>query len=146
MESRVSDLPVRSNGKGSGRMINAPVGMAGARRFVGGAGMALMAVALFGCATITEHFGDMVTVSPAKLEYYTCKDIEHRAKAVRTRQTELEQLMARSAQGPGGEFINMIAYRTDYLKANGELKVLVQVASDKHCATTSPLSSARSLL
>ena len=48
---------------------------------------------------------------------------------------ELEQLMARAAQGAGGEFVNAIAYRSEYLQAQGELEVLAKTAAAKQCVT-----------
>jgi len=115
------------------------------RRFMIGAGVTLLAANLLGCTSITEHVGDSDLIAPGKFDHFTCQDIEDRAKATQLRHAELEQLMARSAQGPGGEFVNAIAYRTDYLQASGEIKVLAKAAADKNCAIKSPFSSARSL-
>src|SRR3972149_2447308 len=115
-----------------------PAGVTKERRFMAGAGIALLAASLLGCAAITERVGDTDLIAPGKCDHLPCQDIADREKAVRARHTELEQLMARSAQGVGGEFVNAIAYRTDYLQASGELKVLSKAAADKHCAIKSP--------
>ena len=58
---------------------------------------------------------------------------------------ELEQLMTRAAQGAGGAFVNAIAYRSDYLQAQGELEQLAKSSADKHCASQSKWSSERAV-
>ena len=115
-------------------------------RLVTGAGVVLFAVSVVGCASIAERISDADLIAPGKFDHLTCQDVADREKTVRERYIELEQLMARSAQGVGGEFVNAVAYRTDYLLASGELKVLAQAAADKNCASKSPYSSRRSIL
>jgi hypothetical protein len=98
---------------------------------------------LGGCASV--DFGTSMLVSPGKYDIYTCKEIEERTKTVRAREQELQALMARSAQGPGGGLINAIAYNSDYLTARGELKELEQSAASKQCAGQNSSSSQRSV-
>jgi hypothetical protein len=126
-------------------MIDAPTGIAGVRCLAGGVGVALLAAALMGCAGISEQTAIAAFVAPGKFDLYSCRDLEDRAKIVRLRQTELEQLMARSAQGPGGEFVNAIAYRNEYLQARGELQEIAKANTDKQCATKSQWSSQRAV-
>lgn len=126
-------------------MSGAPTGMAGVRCLGAGVGVALLATSLMGCAAIDDQTATAAFVAPGKFDTYTCRDIEDRAKAVRLRQTELEQLMARSAQGPGGEFVNAIAYRNEYLQARGDLQELAKANTDKQCATKSRWSSQRAV-
>jgi len=126
-------------------MIDAPTGIAGVRCLGGVVSVVLLAATLMGCAGISEQTAIAAFVAPGKFDLYTCQDLEDRAKAVRLRQTELEQLMARSAQGPGGEFVNAIAYRNEYLQARGDLQEIAKANTDKQCATKSKWSSQRAL-
>lgn len=74
---------------------------------------------------------------------YPCPNIEARIREVQKRRTELEQLMARSSQSPGGDFVNAIAYRSEYLETGGDLEELARASSEKKCAVDSKYSSAR---
>jgi hypothetical protein len=76
---------------------------------------------------------------------YPCVNIEAQIKGVRERRIELEQLMARSSQSAGGDFVNAIAYRSEYLQSGGDLEELVKASSDKKCAVDNKFSSRRSL-
>jgi hypothetical protein len=129
----------------TGGMIQAQTSIVAIRRFIVGAGVVLLVASLQACAAISEHATDTALISPGKFEFYSCQDIADRAKTLRIQQVELEQLMDRSAQGVGGEFINAIAYRSNHAQTTGELKVLAQVTSDKKCATESKWSSGRSV-
>jgi hypothetical protein len=105
----------------------------------------LLPLALAACGIVNEQTASMALVSPGKFKIYTCDDIATRMKAVRSRELELEQLMARSAHGAGGQFVNAIAYQSDYLQAKGELKALADAAAEKNCTSQSQWSSGRSI-
>jgi hypothetical protein len=100
---------------------------------------------LAACGTIGEQTAATAFVTPGKFSVYTCKDIEERARTVRQRELELEQVMVRSAQGAGGQFVNAIAYQSEYQQARGELKALSEAAVDKKCSSQSLWSSQRSV-
>lgn len=106
---------------------------------------ALLAALLAGCTSLNEEAAARATIAPGKFSVYTCKDIEDRARAVRNRELELEQLMVRSAQAPGGQVVNAIAYQSEYLQARGEIKLLAEAAAEKQCTTQSKWSSERSV-
>jgi hypothetical protein len=76
---------------------------------------------------------------------YTCPDLNDRAKVVRARQVELEQVMDRASQGAGGELVNAIAYRTEYAQTRGEMRVLAKAEEERQCAVRSPWSSGRAV-
>ena len=106
---------------------------------------AIAAAALGGCANVSEQTAASAFVAPGKFDLYTCQDIERRVATTRNRQIELEQLMARSAQAPGGEFINTLVYRSEHLQARGELDLLAKAATERQCATKSQWSSGRAV-
>jgi hypothetical protein len=82
-------------------------------------------------------------MAPGRFDAFPCPNIDQRIQTVRTRRIELEQLMARSSQGAGGEFVNALAYRSEYVQTGGELKELAKAAADKKCAAESQYSSGR---
>lgn len=110
---------------------------------------ALMTVSLAACLGACGSISDQATgsafVSPGKYNIYTCSDIDTQVLAMRKRNTELEQLMARASQSAGGEFINTLSYRTEFLQTRGELAELSRAAADKQCAVDSKFSSGRAL-
>ena len=112
---------------------------------IGGAAAVLLAASLAGCGSMSEQSAASAFIAPGKFGLYTCEDIDERVTILRRRQVELEQLMARASQGTGGEFINTVAYRTEYLQTRGELTELKRVTADKQCATESKFSSGRAL-
>jgi hypothetical protein len=115
------------------------------RRAVAAVAGVVLATGLAGCASsMGESLGTAMAL-PGKYNLYTCKEIEDRARTTQAREQELQQLMARSAQGPGGEFINVIAYQSDYVRARSELKLLADTAAQKQCTTDSKWSSQRSV-
>jgi hypothetical protein len=105
----------------------------------------LVTLALAGCGTISDQVGGRAAVSPGKYDIYPCPNIEARILDTQRRRTELEQLMARSSQSPGGEFVNAIAYRTEYVQTGGDLEELARASSEKKCAVDSKYSSARTV-
>jgi hypothetical protein len=98
----------------------------GAARRIGIFGVAaiLAAFGLAGCGSLSDQIAATAFAAPSKFSLYSCKELEEQMKTTRARVLELEQLMARSAQGTGGQFVNAIAYHSDYVHARGQLKVL----------------------
>jgi hypothetical protein len=105
----------------------------------------MLAVSLAGCGTISDETASRAFMAPGRYDMYPCANIDARIKEVRERRIELEQLMARSSQGAGGEFVNAIAYRGEYLQTGGELEELARASSDKKCAVDSAFSSRRTV-
>lgn len=106
---------------------------------------ALLAAVLGACGTISDQTTASALVSPGKYNIYTCSDMDAQVLSMRKRQTELEQLMARASQSAGGEIINALSYRTEYLQTRGELAELSKAAADKQCAVDSQFSSGRAV-
>jgi len=105
----------------------------------------LAALALAGCGTISDEVGGRAAVSPGKYSIYPCPNIEARIIETKRRRTELEQLMARSSQSAGGEFVNAIAYRTEYVQTGGDLEELSRASTEKKCSVDSKYSSGRTV-
>lgn len=107
--------------------------------------VALSLSGLAGCGTISEQTAETALVAPGRYTIYTCGEIESRMKSSRARALELEQVMARSAQATGGEFINVIAYRSEYLQVRGQLRAMAETAAERNCQSQSQWSSERSV-
>jgi hypothetical protein len=103
----------------------------------------LSPLGLAGCGSISDQTAASALVAPGKFDIYTCRDIEQRKRQASARFTELEQLMARAAQSPGGEFVGALAYRSEYLETQGELEQLARSAAEKQCPSQSKWSSGR---
>jgi hypothetical protein len=103
----------------------------------------LLALGLAGCGTLSDDTAGRAMMSPGRFDTYPCPNIEQAIQAARTRRTELEQLMARSEQSPGGGLVNALAYRTEYVQKGGELQELARAANDKKCTSESQWSSGR---
>jgi hypothetical protein len=114
------------------------IGILGALAVLGAAGLA-------GCGSISEQTAAKALVAPGRFDIYTCQEIENQIKGTRSRVVELEQLMARSAQGPGGQFVNAIAYQSEYQQARGRIKVMSDVMAERNCIGQSQWSSQRSV-
>ena len=119
--------------------------MACARSGLRTAVAAILVTGLTGCGSISERTAAAAFTSPGKYNVYTCDDVERTMMALRVRQVELEQLMARASQGVGGEFVNTIAYRGEYAQGRGDLIELAKAKADKQCAAESKFSSGRAV-
>jgi hypothetical protein len=114
-------------------------------RRIGLAAAVLLAAGLAGCGTISDETLARATAAPGRFDLYTCAELDTQIKVTRTRQIELEQLMARAEQGGGGAFVSAIAYRSEYVQARGQLMDLNRTASDRRCAIDNKYSSGRAV-
>jgi len=103
----------------------------------------LLALGLAGCGTLSDEMAGRAMMSPGRYDVYPCANLDARLKLAQERRVELEQLMARSSQTVGGELVNVIAYRSEYVQLGGELEELARASSDKKCAVDSKYSSGR---
>ena len=101
--------------------------------------LALAAVALTGCATTETDIANRddsaarFLVAPGKYRLYNCPQIKEAAAANVKRQHELEELMVKAGAGAGGDFVNTVAYRPEYLSLRGQMMDLRRTAADKNC-------------
>jgi hypothetical protein len=109
------------------------------------ASLTLLAVGLGGCSGMSDFSSSSVMVVPGKYNLHGCQEIEANIRSRRARDAELEKLMAQASTGAGGEVVNLMVYRTDYLQNRGELAELVRTAADKQCSIQSPWTSGRTI-
>ena len=104
----------------------------GARRsFLSGAGLVVLAAMLGGCGMSDDMALSMV--DRGKYAFYNCDQLALQAREKARREQELRDAMTRAASGPGGELVNSIAYRSEYLTVKGELEELQITAREKKC-------------
>ena len=98
---------------------------------------ALVVILASACVAGCGYNDDLasVMVAPGKFELYTCENLTIRGRETAKRERELKALMERSEQGVGGAFVNILAYRTEYLTVRGELMQLEGAASAKNCGS-----------
>jgi hypothetical protein len=72
-------------------------------------------------------------VAPGKYTLFNCAQLAVQSKTTVERQHELEGLMAKAGTTSGGEVVNAIAYRPEYVTLRGEMMDLRQAALDKKC-------------
>lgn len=92
--------------------------------------MALLATGLAGC---TSDQMSSAIVKPAKYSIYNCDQIATAGRAEAARERELKALMDKATQGPGGQLAIALAYKGEYLTAQGNLRELEAAAVDKNC-------------
>lgn len=80
---------------------------------------------------------EMLFVTPGGFDYLSCADLAQKTNATRVREQELKMLIDRAEQGVFGTFVATTAYRSEYLKAQGDLKLLGETAQSKNCAVGS---------
>ncbi len=90
----------------------------------------LLAALLAGCGLGSV---EMFFVKPGTFDYYSCADLTKAAANAQQREQELKELIDRAEQGIFGSFIATTAYRSQYLKAQSELKLLAETAQAKNC-------------
>ena len=106
-------------------------------RMNGGCAAAIAAVLLAagmlgGCAISDERAASLLVV-PGDYDIYSCPQLAVTYSGLKTRRIELEGLMAKSASGAGGQLVNAVGYRPDYLKVRGEQHEIEKTAREKNC-------------
>jgi hypothetical protein len=92
----------------------------------------LLATLLGGCALATDDLANAF-VDPTKFNLLPCPELAKRLDLVSKREQELRGLINKAEQGTGGTVASALAYRTDYLNARGEVKLLQEVSQRKEC-------------
>ena len=100
-----------------------------------------MAALMAGCATQgggpEDRLGSFLVV-PGKYSLYSCPQQAVRSAQLKTRQQELDALIAKAGSGPGGAIAATLAYRTEYAQVRGELAELAKETAAKNCPPPPP--------
>ena len=74
-----------------------------------------------------------VFADPGQYEFFNCEQLAAQRTARKAREEELKLLMDKSERSTGGAFVNLIAYKSDYVTAQEDLKVIDATARVKKC-------------
>jgi hypothetical protein len=90
---------------------------------------------LAACASSALENPFTVFADPGQYEFLNCEQLAAQRTARKAREQELKLLMDRAEQSTGGDFVNLIAYKADYVTAREDLKVIEATARVKKCST-----------
>jgi hypothetical protein len=93
-------------------------------------GCLLLSLMLAGCAVEST---ELLFVKPGEYDYLDCAEIAKLTTAAAARDHELQTLTERAEKEPIGAFVAATAYRSDQLRAQGQLKLLGEAARNKNC-------------
>ena len=91
-----------------------------------------------GCA---GDIGEQLYVQPGRYDYLDCHGIANAAENEKRREDELKTLIERAEKDMVGSVISAAAYHGDLLRAQGNLKMLAEVAQRKNCPPEPPAAA-----
>jgi hypothetical protein len=83
-----------------------------------------------GCAGDTA---EQFLVRPGRFDYLSCPEIAKTSATTAKREQELKALIDRAEKEAFGILMAAASYRSEYLQAQGEQKMLAEVARQKNC-------------
>ncbi|MDQ8726578.1 twin-arginine translocation pathway signal [Bradyrhizobium sp. LHD-71] len=92
---------------------------------------------LGGCATTTVDESTFF-VDPARYAMYDCQQLAPVRTSAAQRVEELRGLMRKAEGGPAGSIVSEVAYRPDYLSAQGTLKAANAAWERNRCTESQP--------
>lgn len=90
----------------------------------------LGAALLAGCASEST---ELFFARPGRFDYLNCEEIAKAASTAASHEADLKVLIDRAERDSFGVLIAATAYRSDYLRAKGEQKLLAEAARNKKC-------------
>lgn len=93
------------------------------------------ATLIAGCAgDAAEQF----LVRPGRFDYLSCAEIAKAGETAAKREQQLKALIERAEKESFGILMAAASYRGEYLQAQGEQKMLAEVARQKNCGAERP--------
>ena len=93
----------------------------------------LAGVMLAGCAA-GDGGVSRALVAPGNYDLYDCNQMAGVGRGLATRNRQLEKLIVRARQGPGGGFVAATAYEPEYNTNTVKLRDLQRVMAERKCA------------
>lgn len=99
--------------------------------------LAMLALGLAACAGAPGRGFDesAVFADPAHYSLYDCKQLAAAHQSHAGRVEELKRLMAKAETGPAGSVMSELAYRSDYLSAQAQLKAVNAALARNRCGS-----------
>jgi hypothetical protein len=95
--------------------------------------VAIISLTVSACTSALEQA--TLFTDPGQYEFHNCEQLAQERQRKTKRAQELKQLMDRAEQSTGGAFVNVIAYKADYVSATEELKMIKSTMRVKKCST-----------
>jgi hypothetical protein len=92
-------------------------------------GALLLAAIVSGCAGSME----MMFVNPGSFDYMSCADLAAATRTTTKRERELKELTDRAEQESFGVLVAATTYRSEQMKARGDLLLLAEASRNKNC-------------
>jgi len=90
-----------------------------------------MVVPLAGCAGTVDTQG--LFAQPGKFRFLPCKDLKLRGDTAAQRERQLNSLVERANQGPGGSVISPLVYGPELEQARADQREIQQTINEKNC-------------
>lgn len=99
--------------------------------------LGVLALGLAACAGAPGRGFDesAVFADPAHYSLYDCKQLAASRQSHAGRVEELKRLMAKAETGPAGSVMSELAYRSDYLSAQAQLKAVNAAIARNRCGS-----------
>ena len=92
-----------------------------------------LCLVLAGCASAVE--GPLLFGDAGKYQYHDCEQLAKAATNQIKREQELKELITRAEGGAGGIFVSLLAYKSDYIAIEEDIRVIETTARTKNCPT-----------
>jgi hypothetical protein len=99
----------------------------------------LLCLMLAGCASAVE--GPLIFGDAGKYQYHDCEQLATAAKTQIKREQELKDLINKAEGGAGGIFVSLLAYKSDYIAIEEDIRVIENTARGKNCPTVNTWQS-----
>ena|SRR5580700_2457666 len=93
----------------------------------------LLAASLAGCSMNSDSIG-LAVADPLKYELYNCRQLGVAMEAASKRERELRELIGKAERDTGGSIVAALAYKNDYARARGDIKVLEETMERRDCS------------
>jgi hypothetical protein len=100
------------------------------RRFISPLSLCLV---LAGCASAVE--GPLLFGDAGKYQFHDCEQLATAARNQIKREQELKELITRAEGGAGGIFVSLLAYKSDYVAVEEDIRIIETTARSKKCPT-----------
>ena len=90
-------------------------------------------LALAGCASAVE--GPLLFGDAGKYQYHNCEQLATAARSQIKREQELKELINKAEAAAGGIFVSLLAYKSDYVAVEEDIRIIETTARSKNCAT-----------
>lgn len=112
------------------------IAIVGSGRAVRPALLVALCALLSGCASGAGD-GLFLFADEGKYQFHNCEQLAAASKKQSDRERELKELIDKAEQAAGGQIVSVIAYRSDYVAVNEDLRVIESTARSKNCLASS---------